>query len=197
MIFRTYLFASAYGIDPPPREPLTILGPHGLSAFLEALGEAHGTFIGDPGFPLEVVELGGRDEWHDMDASFTLRTQESRHTEVSLAARVECDGVALAYTGDTGPSASLGAFLAGAQVLLAECSLPDPPPVDRHLSPRGVADLARTVAPELLVLTHVYPLLALDDLPGLVRDAGWPGPTVVAHDGLSVEMGRDAVVVTR
>ena len=43
--------------------------------------------------------------------------------------------------------------------------------------------------PKRLVLTHVYPQLDREALPDLIREAGWNGETVIASDGLTLEVG--------
>jgi ribonuclease BN (tRNA processing enzyme) len=73
-------------------------------------------------------------------------------------------------------------------VLVAECSLPESLAWERHMTPAGIAALARAVAPGRLVLTHVYPQLDRNALPALVRGAGWDGEVMVADDGLTLEL---------
>jgi ribonuclease BN (tRNA processing enzyme) len=87
------------------------------------------------------------------------------------------------YTGDTGPSDSVNTFLTGCSLLVSECALDDPPEMDGHLSPRGVAALAAIARPELLVLTHVYPPQAPHSAARAVQQA-YSGPVVAAQDGL-------------
>ncbi|MDX1675048.1 MAG: hypothetical protein R3314_09670, partial [Longimicrobiales bacterium] len=94
----------------------------------------------------------------------------------------------LGYTGDTGPSPELGAFMRGLDVLVAECSLPDDQAIDTHLSPASLAALGAHAAPGRLVVTHVYPQLAALDPVARLRAAGWDGEAVRAEDGLELEV---------
>jgi ribonuclease BN (tRNA processing enzyme) len=48
--------------------------------------------------------------------------------------------------------------------------------------------MANAAQPKRLVLTHVYPQLDRNALPGLMESAGWAGPTVIARDGLTLEV---------
>jgi len=189
------LFALRHGVRPEREEPFVLLGPPGLHAFLGHLSAAHGDFIARPGFPLQVVELPRSGHWEEPGGAFLLRVHPTPHTESSVAYRVERGGASVGYTGDTGPSDALGAFLSGAELLVAECGVDDPPPVESHLSPRTVAELARRVAPQLLVLTHLYPPLRPHKVAALVRAAGYDGEVVVALDGTSVDVGAGWAVL--
>jgi ribonuclease BN (tRNA processing enzyme) len=138
---------------------------------------------------VELVEVGREGSWEDAGASLRLRTHPTHHTDTSVAWRVEAPGGAVGYTGDTGPMPGLGAFLAGVDVLVTECSFPDPPPQETHMTPRGVAELAREAGPGLLLLTHLYPLMDPDEAPAQVRAAGYTGEVRTARDGAVVEFG--------
>lgn len=182
------LFALEHGVRPAREATLTLIGPPGVRDFLDALAGAHGDYVVEPGFPLEVVETARSGSW-EAPGLFRLRTHPTRHTERSVCFRVETDAGVVGYTGDTGEDDAVADFLAGCDVLVAECSLPDPPEVDTHLTPRGVARLARRASPRLLLLTHLYPTLEVRRVPDLVAEAGYTGPTMVAGDG-------DGAVVT-
>jgi ribonuclease BN (tRNA processing enzyme) len=91
------------------------------------------------------------------------------------------------YTGDTAPDPTLGAWAAGCDLLLAECSLPAALAVPSHLTPEQVGDLAAAAHPGRLVLTHFYPPVERVDVAALVATR-WPGPLVLAHDGWSTSL---------
>jgi ribonuclease BN (tRNA processing enzyme) len=178
------MFALSHGVATPRTAPLALIGPPGLRRLLEALADAYGGYVLDPGFELSVVELARNDRWSD--GTIDLRTCETVHSEHSVAYRWAGRAGTIGYTGDTGPSEVLGDFLAGSDLLITECSHPDPSPVDLHLTPSGVADLARQVAPDLVVTTHVYPTLPHDDIPELVRQSGYDGRVLTGYDGMCV-----------
>ncbi|MGD2067805.1 MAG: ribonuclease Z [Gemmatimonadota bacterium] len=184
------LWALRHGMRPPRSAPLTVLGPPGIGRFMESLGEAHGAFVLDPGFPVVVVELRRRDQWADPTAQVRLSCAPAFHTEESVCWRVETPEGVVGYTGDTGEDDGVATFLRGAGVLVSECSLPDPPEIETHLTPRGVARLAATARPELLLLTHLYPFLDPEELPDLVRRAGYRGAVRTARDGTRVVLER-------
>lgn len=102
--------------------------------------------------------------------------------------RLETPNGSLGYTGDTRPSPALGDFFAGVEALIAECSLADSSEAVNHLSPSSLAALARSADAQLLLVTHLFPPLRPHRLPGLVRDAGYAGPLVVAKDGTTFEI---------
>ena len=178
------LFSLSYGVVPARTVPLTLVGPPGLGRLLSKLADAYGRYVLEPGFELRVVELARNDRWSDGEVE--LRTCETVHTDQSVAYRWTGRAGTVAYTGDTGQSGVLGDFLAGSDLLITECSHPDPPTVDGHLTPSGVAALARMCAPALVVTTHVYLTQSPDDVPELVRQAGYAGPVLAGYDGMRV-----------
>lgn len=190
------LFALKHGIDRPRNDPLTILGPPGVQDHMEALARAHGDFVLDPGFPVEIVGLTPGDPWICPSGAFRLNSYDTIHAHPSLAFRLEADGGALGYTGDTGPDPSLGRFMCGCHLLVAECSNPDGAETEFHLTPASLAELAGLARPELLITVHVYPPLFPGDVPDLLRKRGYEGKVLAGRDGLTVTLGdgllRDA-----
>jgi ribonuclease BN (tRNA processing enzyme) len=168
--------------------PLVLLGPPGMARLVRALAEAHGEFVLDPGFPVEVVELARHDRYVDGDAGLDLRTHPARHTEEAVAFRVAAEGLSMGYTGDTGPHPPLGVFFRGVDLLVAECAVRDDRELEIHLSPRSVAALLRDARPGVAVLTHLYPELDPGRVADLVRDAGFTGEVRVARDGLRIHL---------
>lgn len=183
------LFALKWGAKQRRTDPLTLWGPDGLRDRLEALAQALGDHVADPGFPLDVRTLRP-DDVVELEPGLELAAAKTPHTDESLAFRVVGRDTALGYTGDTGPSAELPAFLAGCDTLLAECSLPDDEAIPTHLAPSSLAELAAAARPGRLLITHVYPWLDALDPAARVAAAGWDGATVRAVDGLRLTIGR-------
>lgn len=101
--------------------------------------------------------------------------------------------VRVGYTGDTGPFPELGAFFRGVRVLVAECALRAPDDVGHHLSPVSLAQMARAAAPEVLIPVHLYPEVHPDELPDLLRKAGYTGRVEMGRDGLALAVGSSDV----
>ena len=72
--------------------------------------------------------------------------------------------------------------------MIMECSLPDEHTMATHLTPSSAARMAHGAQPGLLLITHVYPQLDRAALPRLLHDAGWAGETLIAHDGMTLEV---------
>ena len=48
--------------------------------------------------------------------------------------------------------------------------------------------MANVAQPKQLVLTHAYPQLDRTTLPQVMQAAGWKGKTIIARDGLQLEV---------
>ena len=182
------LFALKHSREPARRETLHILGPQGLKEHLEYLAGAHGPYILDPGFPLHVEEVRPERVRRDPGGSFSIRAFPTFHTDSALAYRIESLHGTLGYTGDTGPVEGLAEFLAGSDLLLAECSNPDGEEMDNHLTPGRLAALARQASPKLLVNVHAYPPLDPGVVPDLLRKKGYTGGVRAGCDGLEIRI---------
>ena len=177
------LFALRWATPAPRGRPLHIFGPPGLNDRVEALRHVYGDFMVDPGFEVAYHEVAREGRWDSEESELSLRFAPTRHTDSSIAVRVEMDSHSLGYTGDTGPDPKLGDFFRGTDTLVSECGHTDPPPSGSHLSPVSVAGMARIAQPANLVLTHIYPPLDPESVPALVREAGYAGTIVCARDG--------------
>ncbi len=181
------LFALRWGIEPPRRAPLTLLGPRGLAARLTLLAGAYGDWVTTPDYPLELIELPPGTE-RPLGGRVRLQTHRTPHTAHSLAYALQTDTARLVYTGDTGPSPDLAAWARGCDLLLAECSLPEERGVDVHLTPTQVGELARAADARHLVLTHFYPVFGSSD-PAVQAAKVFGGPVTAARDGDRFSVG--------
>lgn len=182
----TLIYAWRYGRMEPRRLPGTLVGPPGFARLVEGLATLFGDTVRDPGFPLAVVELPP-DGTLALGEGVVLGACKVPHTEESVAYSVTAGGRRLVYTGDTGPDERFARWAAGADVLLAECSLPDAIAVPGHLTPGRCAALAETARPGHLVLTHFFPNVLDTDVAATIG-ARYAGPVTLAHDGWSIEL---------
>ena len=180
-------FALRHGTGAERDEPLTVWGPPGTRRLFSKLAAAVGDYVLHPGFPVRIHELQegiGR----TTEGGLELSVRSTAHTEESHAVRIQGRDAAVGYTGDTGlpedEVGALGSFLAGLDVLIAECSLSDDEVGDNHLSPGRLAPLATVASPGLLWVTHVYPhFRRRDDVAELLSAAGYAGAVRVLSDG--------------
>jgi ribonuclease BN (tRNA processing enzyme) len=171
------------------RKPLVIYGGYGLKKLLSAFDEAGEYDLLKQPFPVEVREVAPRTEF-ELLPGLRARTLSTPHTRESLAIRLtEGDGPSLVYTSDTGYTDALGAFGEGAALLMMECSFWRDKPVETHLELRDAMQLARRAAPGRVLLTHLYPEWDGIDIGAEARKL-WPGETIPATDGLTLEIER-------
>jgi len=177
------IFAWKYGFLPSRSEPLTIIGPVGITGLLARLSAAYGNWLTAPGFPLSIQEITPSDTIQ-LPSGVRLTCCAVPHTAESVAYSMERAGGRrrIVYTGDTGPSDALAAWSHGCDLLVCECSLPAAMEIPEHLTPEQCAELAAVAAPKHLALTHFYPPVEDVDIRGIVR-ARYPGPVTLAHDG--------------
>jgi ribonuclease BN (tRNA processing enzyme) len=180
------LFAMNYGTDEPRTRPLHVTGPEPFEDFWSSVLGVWGEWMqGD--FAIRTRELP-----HSCDTPIelggcSLTWAPVAHRPESIAYRMDADGGSFVYTGDTEYSESLVGLANGADTLLVECSFPDDAPVPGHLTPGGVARIAREASVGRVVLTHLYPPVDDGRLPGAVRE-GFDGEVLVAHDGLQLRV---------
>jgi ribonuclease BN (tRNA processing enzyme) len=90
---------------------------------------------------------------------FTVTAAKMEHPVEAYGFRVEHDGVAIAYSGDTGACDALVDLADGVDLLLAEASLLERPglPDGLHLTARQAGEHAARAYAKRLVLTHLVP----------------------------------------
>lgn len=182
----TLLTAWRYGMLPPRRTPLRIVGPAGTRELVDRLTAALDVKYREYGFPVEFDELQPGADLR-LGGGTTLRCAKVPHTTESVAYSVEADGRRLVYSGDTGYDESLARWADRCDAFLCECSLPDAMGIPTHLTPREVGAMAAIARPRLLALTHLYPPLERTDVAAAVAPR-FTGPVVVAYDGWSIQL---------
>lgn len=180
------MFAMQYGGVEPRTRPLYLTGPRPFLAFWDRVHAAWGEWmVGE--HALSVSELPLKCLHPLPVAGFDLTWAPVKHRPESIAYRVERDGRAFVYTGDTEYTESVVELARGAHTVLIECSFPDAAPVPGHLTPSGVARIATEAGVGRVVLTHVYPAADSPELVSTV-ERGYDGEVVLAHDAMRLEI---------
>jgi ribonuclease BN (tRNA processing enzyme) len=180
------IYSWRYGLVPPRAEPVQLIGPPGLADRLERLAGAFGERLLEGPPSISVVELPPGQELGLSDA-VRIGSRKVPHTDESVAYSVSGHGRRVVVTGDTGFDAGLGAWAAGCDVLLCECSLPDSLALPLHLTPRQCGMLAAAAMPGLLALTHFYPPVEAEPIASQVAER-FGGRVVLCTDGWSHEI---------
>lgn len=150
------LFAMRVG--PPPRErDYPIWAGAGFANFFAGLQQVYGKWIQPGRGVVSITELPldgpGRVDLGDL----VVTTLPAAHAAGALHLRFEADGVAVVFSGDTGPSDNLSVLAEGADLLVCECAGSDAEPVPDHLTPSAVRAIAERARPRQIWLTHLYP----------------------------------------
>jgi ribonuclease BN (tRNA processing enzyme) len=176
------LFAIKYGTEEERERPLTLYGPEPFEDFFGGITDVWGEWmLGD--YPTEVRELPHASPSPISLPCLRVSWAPVKHRPESIAYRLEGENGAFVYTGDTEYAESVVELAREAHTLLIECSFPNNAPVPGHLTPKGVARIAREAGVERVVLTHIYPPAdALDLTQEIGR--GFEGEVLVAEDGL-------------
>ena len=181
----TIIFAGRYGMLPPRRLPLTIVGPVGTADLLDRLALAYGDWVKDPGYELSVIEIAPGAGLDLLGA--TLECCKVPHTPESVAYSITEGARRVVYSGDTGFDAAFAGWARGCDALLLECSLPQAMAIPEHLTPEQCGEMAALAQPGLLVLTHLYPPVEQVDIVSIVT-ARFAGSVAVAHDGWRLDL---------
>ncbi len=183
-----FFFATRYSLGYIRQEPFQLLVARGFGEFYARLKEAFGEWIEPPPGLLDLRELSpaGPDEvvWEGL----VIKSAPTHHTQGSLAFRVEAEGRALVYSGDTDESESLISLARGADLLVLECS--NPFKVPGHLTPPEAGRLAARAGAKRLLLTHFYPPCDEVDVLALAAPE-FGGEIIKAEDGLRLEVGGE------
>jgi len=171
---------------PEPLPPIPLFGAAGvfdriasLGSEVEELRQSYQVREVEPG---ETFELG----------PFRIATRPMSHWVPAMGMRIEADGQALAYSGDTGPTPELDALGRDVDVLITEASWLEGQQKGRdpfHLTARQAAEHAGRAEARRLVLSHFWPT---NDR-GASRDQAsdsFGGEITLADEGMRLEVGE-------
>jgi ribonuclease Z len=162
--------------------PLQVFGPQGTDAYFQA---AKSLYTNLAEMDAAVQELAPMDAI-SLDG-FDIFAEEARHSVTALAYRLETEDKVLVYSGDTEPCPRVAALADGADLLVHECSFPEPFDVTNHSTPKKLGRMIRNQGVKRIVLTHLYPQAAGCEeqmAEQVIELCG--APTIVGWDMMSV-----------
>ena len=168
-------------------KPLGIFGPEGLKDLIDSFNAANNYRLFKQPFPVEIVEVEELKEF-EIVPGLTAVAQSTPHTPESLAVHLREGEKTLVYTADTGFSQVLGAFAAGVDLLLMECSYLRDKPIQDHLELAEAIHIIRRAQPKQAVLTHLYPLWDEVDFDAEVKTLDPAAKVIMAFDGLRLDV---------
>ncbi len=177
-----YVMRKYHPAGPQPRIP--VWGPRGTGS---RVARAYGLPL-DPGMGEEFTFHQLREEPLRI-GPFTVTPRRMDHPIEAYGFRIECNGRALVYSGDTAPCDALTELATGADVLLAEAAFRDgetnPPHI--HMTGSDAARTARKARVGMLVLTHIAPW---HDKKDAMREAegNFDGPVLLASEGSTYQV---------
>ena len=159
---------------------IRIFGPEGTELFLQRSLAAY-PYLNR--MAMEIQELAPGD---GVDLKgFSISCAGAIHSVTALGYRIESQENTIAYSGDTEPSGEIAEMASGADLLIHECSFPEPYQVTNHTTPVRLAETIQDVG--RIVLTHLYPQTAGHE---------WEmARTVAMGTKVPVEVGRDLQII--
>ena len=91
---------------------------------------------------------------------FDIFAEEALHSVPALAFRLGAEDGVVVYSGDTEPSPRVAALAKDADLLVHECSFPEPFDVTNHSTPKKLGSMIKNCGVKRVVLTHLYPQAA-------------------------------------
>jgi ribonuclease Z len=131
---------------------LEIYGPKGTKIYFETVRDVYPNL---KTMDFSVHELKPMDSF--IVKGFDIFAEEARHSVTALAYRIEALENVVVYSGDTEPSMRVAALAEGVDLLIHECSFPEPFDVTNHSTPRKLGSILRNQSVKRVVLTHLYP----------------------------------------
>ena len=146
------------------KKALHLYGPNGFKQYLKILLDSV-LRIKNPlklSFKILVNEM--KNDSTVKINNITIKSKRTKHTENSIAYRIEHNNKIIAYSGDTDYCDGIIEAAKNADLLILECSFPDEKRMKGHLTPSLAGIIARKAKAKKLVLTHFYPECDLVDI---------------------------------
>lgn len=168
-------------------EHFNLYGPDSFKKFVKLLGQAFGSWLLSPEFPLLIHELKS----DVLDFPFgQIRTEPMNHSKAAIGYRVEAENEgSIVYSGDTDYCHEIIELAQRADILILECSFPDDHKVEGHLTPTEAAHIACEAGCHHLILTHLYPPFEkIENEIKIQCRKIYDGRVTIAHDFLNIKL---------
>ena len=183
-----FLFATRNPKVLEKRKPFLIVGPEGLSDFLEKLQRTYGRWLNIPPELMRVDELDSRKPDIRNYHGFEIGSQPLKHTAQCLAYRIQGpSGRSFVYSGDTGYCEEMVDLARGCDLLILEASFPEGEEVEGHLTPSLAGRIASLAKVPRLVLLHFYPEVLTTDIASSCR-MNYGGELILGRDRLHLSV---------
>jgi ribonuclease BN (tRNA processing enzyme) len=161
-------------------DKMEVFGPEGTQTWFETV---RGLYPYLEELDVSFTIVGPADEF--TIKGLKIRAGEAVHSLPALGYRIESDDKNIVYSGDTEPTELMKDLAEGADLLIHECSFPEPFIVTNHSTPKRLGENFRGAGVKRIVLTHLYPQ-TIGREEEMVQDVlASIGP------GVGVEIGRD------
>jgi len=161
---------------------LEIFGPRGTEQYVGMVHDAY-PYLAEMRLSVHEIEDG---DWLSIKG-FDIKAASAAHSVTAVAYRIEQGSKVVAYSGDTEPSKKVADLARGADLLIHECSFPEPYEVTNHSTPKNLGSILEDV--RKIVLTHFYPE-ARGHEEEMARDL-----SASLSQKVPVEAGRDLQVI--
>ena len=178
-------FALANPLGPQRLDDLPVWGPAGTADYIKALQDLYGKWVKPRDAELRAMDLAPRDTI--TVGPLTITAHEADHSGPCLCYRVESEGRAVCFSGDTGPCAGLIEAAAGADLFICECSVLEHEDSPGHMKASQVGQVAAKAGVKRVLLTHLYEHVEQSGPAEVVRQQ-YEGPVEMAEDGMVVRM---------
>lgn len=167
------------------KKPLSLYGPEGFKKYFNVLLNK----LLKPSklnFKISIKELASSKIRISNAIIKTCPVSHSATTK-SIAYRIERKNRIFAYTGDTGYCDEAAEIARNADVLMAECSVPDGKKAEGHLTPSMAGKIASRANAKTLVLTHFYPEVLKTNIKKCCSKE-FNGKIILARDGMRISI---------
>lgn len=169
--------------NPVEARQLNIFGPTGMQKFVEMLLETFPS-LKELNFPVFVEEMQYSSK---KIFGFTVKSKPVKHTEQSIGYRIENEGKAVSYSGDTEPCDEIIDLSQSVDLAILQCSYPETIKRDGHSNALQAGEIAKKANAKRLMLTHFFPEAENADLKSQAAKS-FKGEIILAKDLLGVEI---------